>query len=72
MRVECRLLAIFAGSCLLAAAALAESVPSAASKTAGEEEGFTLTESYGRQRQYRWVYHRYHRRWATFSVHTSR
>lgn len=46
MRVECRLFAIFAGSCLLAAAALAESVPSAASKTAGEEKGFTLTESY--------------------------
>jgi hypothetical protein len=46
MRVECRLLAIFAGSCLLAGAALAESVPSAASKTAGEEKGFTLTESY--------------------------
>ena len=46
MRVECRLLAILAGSCLLAAAALSESVPSAASKTAGEEKGFTLTESY--------------------------
>ena len=46
MRVECRLLAIFAGTCLLAAAALAESAPSAASKTAGEEKGFTLTESY--------------------------
>ncbi len=46
MRVECRLLAIFAGICLLAAAAPAESVPSAASKTAGEEKGFTLTESY--------------------------
>src|SRR5258708_3474650 len=46
MRVECRLLAILAGSCLFASAALAESVPSAASKTAGEEKGFTLTESY--------------------------
>ena len=46
MRVECRLLAIFAGTCLLAAAALAESAPSAARKTAGEEKGFTLTESY--------------------------
>ena len=46
MRVECRLLAIFTGTCLLAAAALAESAPSAASKTAGEEKGFTLTESY--------------------------
>ena len=46
MRVECRLLAIFAGTCLLASAALAESAPSAASKTAGEEKGFTLTESY--------------------------
>src|SRR6266446_5379966 len=46
MKVECRLLAILAGSCLFAAAALAESVPLAASKTAGEEKGFTLTESY--------------------------
>jgi hypothetical protein len=46
MRVECRLLAILAGSCLLAAAALAESVPSAATKPAVEEKGFTLTESY--------------------------
>src|SRR5258708_36376548 len=46
MKVECRLLAILAGSCLFASAALAESVPSAASKTAGEEKGFTLTESY--------------------------
>jgi len=46
LRVECRLLAIFAGTCLLAAAALAESAPAAASKTAGQEKGFTLTESY--------------------------
>jgi len=46
LRVECRLLAIFAGTGLLASAALAESAPSAASKTAGEEKGFTLTESY--------------------------
>jgi hypothetical protein len=46
LRVECRLLAIFTGTCLLAAAALAESAPSAANKTAGEEKGFTLTESY--------------------------
>jgi hypothetical protein len=46
MRVECRLLAILAGSCLLAAGALAKSAPSAATKPAVEEKGFTLTESY--------------------------
>jgi hypothetical protein len=44
MRFECRLLAILAGSCLLAATALAET-PSAATKTATEEKGFTLTET---------------------------
>src|SRR4029077_11915049 len=46
MRAECRLLTILAGSCLLAAAGLAEAVPSAVSKTAVEEKGFTLTETY--------------------------
>ena len=46
MRVEYRLLAILAGSFLFAASALAESVPSAATKTAGDEKGFTLTEGY--------------------------
>jgi hypothetical protein len=46
MRVECRLLAIVAGSCFLAVAALAEGVPSTAAKTAVEEKGFTLTETY--------------------------
>jgi hypothetical protein len=46
MRVERRLLAILAGSCLLAVAALAEAVPSAATKAAVEEKGFTLTETY--------------------------
>jgi hypothetical protein len=46
MRFECRLLAILAASCLLAATALAEAGPSAATKTAGEEKGFTLTETY--------------------------
>ena len=46
MRVEYRLLAFLTGSFLFAASAFAESVPSAASKTAGEEKGFTLTESY--------------------------
>ena len=46
MKFECRLLAILACSCLLAATALAEAGPSAATKTAGEEKGFTLTETY--------------------------
>jgi hypothetical protein len=46
MRVERRLLAILAGSCLLAVAALAEAVPSAATKAGVEEKGFTLTETY--------------------------
>ena len=46
MRVERRLLAILAGSCLLAVPALAEAVPSAATKTAVEEKGLTLTETY--------------------------
>ena len=47
MKVECRLLAILASSCLLAVAAVAEAAPSAANKTAIEEKGFTLTETYG-------------------------
>ena len=46
MKFECRQLAILACSCLLAATALAEAGPSAATKTAGEEKGFTLTETY--------------------------
>jgi len=46
MRVERRLLAILAGSCLLAVAALAEAVPSAATKAGVEEKGFTFTETY--------------------------
>jgi hypothetical protein len=46
MKFECRLLAILASSCLLAIAALAEAVPSAASKAAVEEKGVTLTETY--------------------------
>jgi hypothetical protein len=46
MKFECRLLAILAGSCVLAVSALAETVPSAATKNAVEEKGFTLTETY--------------------------
>jgi hypothetical protein len=46
MRVHCRLFAILAGSCLLAVSALGEAVPAAAGKTAVEEKGFTLTETY--------------------------
>ena len=46
MNVQCRLLAILAGSCLLAVSALGEAVPAVASKTAVEEKGFTLTETY--------------------------
>lgn len=45
MKFGCRQLAILACSCLLAATALAEAGPSA-TKTAGEEKGFTLTETY--------------------------
>jgi hypothetical protein len=44
MKFECRLLAILVCSCLLAASALAET-PSAATKTATEEKGFTLMET---------------------------
>src|SRR6266481_3442992 len=46
MKVHCRLFAILAGSCLLAVSALGEAVPAAAGKTAVEEKGFTLTETY--------------------------
>jgi hypothetical protein len=46
MKFECRLLAILCGSCVLAVSALAETVPSAATKNAVEEKGFTLTETY--------------------------
>src|ERR1700686_4962636 len=46
MKVEPRLFAILASSCLLAVTALAEAVPSAATKAAGEDKGFTLTETY--------------------------
>ncbi len=46
MRVGCRLLAMLVGSCLLAVGALGEAAPSAATKTASEEKGFTLTETY--------------------------
>jgi hypothetical protein len=46
MKLGCRLLAILAGSWLLASTALAESAPSVAAKAAAEEKGFTLTETY--------------------------
>jgi hypothetical protein len=46
MMSECRLYAILAGLCLLAVTALGEGVPSAATKAAVEEKGFTLTETY--------------------------
>lgn len=46
MKVHCRLFAILAGSCLLAVSALGEAVAAGASKTAVEEKGFTLTETY--------------------------
>jgi hypothetical protein len=46
MKFQCRLLAILCGSCVLAVSALAETVPSAATKNAVEEKGFTLTETY--------------------------
>lgn len=46
MKFACRLLAILVCSCLLAATALAEAGPSAATKTASEEKGFTLMETY--------------------------
>jgi hypothetical protein len=46
MKFGCRLIAILAGSWLLAATAFAESVPAVATKAAAEEKGFTLTETY--------------------------
>jgi hypothetical protein len=46
MKVHCRLFAILAGSCLLAVSALGEAVAAAASKTAVQEKGFTMTETY--------------------------
>lgn len=46
MKVHCRLFAILASLCLLAVSALGEAVAAAASKTAVEEKGFTLTETY--------------------------
>src|SRR5260370_30935242 len=46
MKLQCRLFAIVAGLCLLAVCALGEAVPAAKGKTAVEEKGFTLTETY--------------------------
>jgi hypothetical protein len=46
MKSGCRLLAILAGSWLLAATVLAESLPPVATKAAAGEKGFTLTETY--------------------------
>jgi hypothetical protein len=46
MRVNCRPLAILACSFLLAVSSLAQAVPPMATKTAVEEKGFTLTETY--------------------------
>jgi len=46
MKVEARLFVILASSCLLAVPALAEAGPAAVNKTASEENGFTLTETY--------------------------
>jgi hypothetical protein len=46
MKFQYRLLAILAASCVLAVSDLAETVPSAATKTAVDEKGFTLTETY--------------------------
>src|ERR1700692_1032593 len=50
MKVYFRLFAILIGSCLgsclLAVSALGEAVPAAGSKTAVQEKGFTLTETY--------------------------
>ena len=45
MKVQCRLFAILAASCLLAVSAKGEAVPAAANKAA-VEKGFTLTETY--------------------------
>src|SRR5216683_5875082 len=46
MRVNCRPFAILACSFLLAVSSLAQAVPPMATKTAVEEKGFTLTETY--------------------------
>jgi hypothetical protein len=46
MKVHCRLFVILTGSCLLAVSALGEAVAAAGSKTAVQEKGFTLTETY--------------------------
>ena len=46
MKVETRLFAILASSCLLLVTAPAETGPAAANKNATEEKGFTLTETY--------------------------
>src|SRR5713226_10548689 len=46
MKVQCRLFPILVGSCLLAVSALGEAVPAAGSRTAVEEKGFTLSETY--------------------------
>jgi len=46
MRVNCRPFAILACSFLLAVSSLAQAVPPMATKTAIEEKGFTLTETY--------------------------
>ncbi len=72
MRVQRRRFAILAGSCLLAVAALAEAVPSAATKTAVEENGFTLTETYEGSGNTDGFITDINRRWATFSINTSR
>ena len=72
MRVERRLLAILAGSCLLAVPALAEAVPSAATKAAVEEKGFTFTETMKAAAIPMGLSPMSTRRWATFSINTSR
>jgi hypothetical protein len=46
MKLQRRLFAILAGLCLPAVCALGEAVPAAKGKTAVEEKGFTLTETY--------------------------
>jgi hypothetical protein len=46
MRVHCCLLAILACSCLLAVPSPAQALPSVATKTAVEQNGFTWTETY--------------------------